>query len=97
MKQEKPKLEIGDNLKDFLDFLILALLFVVVIFFMNGCNTYQPSIESTYKAKCVGVYNDTARFEYYYNCKKKSPCAIQFDAVGEYEVGRYYWVKYRQN
>jgi hypothetical protein len=66
----------------------------IVLFLLFGCRT--PSIETTYKAKCVASENKVSQFEYYYNCHKLKPCAVQFEAIGEYEVGKYYWVKYRK-
>lgn len=76
----------------------IAVLFwlLILLFSLFSCTT--PAIELTYKAKCVAINGNTKTFEYLYNCHKKSPCAIQFDAVDsrEYEIGKYYWVKYRR-
>jgi hypothetical protein len=70
---------------------IIWFIIILCVLALFGCRT--PSIELTYKAKCVATRNDTSQFEYYYNCHKLKPCAVQFEAIGEYEVGKYYWVK----
>ena len=69
---------------------------LILLLALIGCSTYTPALELTYKAKCVGYRNDTALFEHYYDCKKPKLCAIQMEAVGKYEVGKFYWVKYRK-
>ena len=73
---------------------IYGLLISLVLLSAIGCRT--PAIELTYKAKCVASENDVSQFEYYYNCKRLKPCSMQFEAIGDYEVGKYYWVKYRR-
>ena len=72
-----------------------ALILLCYTLFMFMCSCRTPAIQTTYKAKCVATRNNTSQFEYYYNCHKLKPCAIQFEAIGEYEVGKYYWVKYK--
>lgn len=86
----KAKLKLSDKL------LILLYTLPALILLISECSCRTPSIETTYKAKCVASENDVSQFEYYYNCHKLKPCAIQFEAIGEYEVGKYYTIKYIQ-